>query len=154
MMKLTSIQTGNMNINTEKLEAQIYDMAVRSGMFVPVDSRTFRYKRYMILRGPDDRWNVFLMPTKQLIASTFLKVTAFALVKMHEKKMSHRMQELEDHDLKFQKNYNDSVFYKNTMNVSKDSIRRDNALWRYELVNEKVKSAKSQIDRIFYSSLA
>jgi hypothetical protein len=79
-------------------------MAVRSGMFVPVDSRTFRYKRYMILRGPDDRWNVFLMPTKQLIASTFLKVTAFALVKMHEKKMSHRMQELEDHDLKFQKN--------------------------------------------------
>jgi hypothetical protein len=153
-MKLTSIQTGNMNINTEKLEAQIYDMAVRSGMFVPVDSRTFRYKRYMILRGPDDRWNVFLMPTKQLIASTFLKVTAFALVKMHEKKMSHRMQELEDHDLKFQKNYNDSVFYKNTMNVSKDSIRRDNALWRYELVNEKVKSAKSQIDRIFYSSLA
>ena len=154
MMKLTSIQTGNMNINTEKLEAQIYDMAVRSGMFVPVDSRTFRYKRYMILRGPDDRWNVFLMPTKQLIASTFLKVTAFALVKMHEKKMSHRMQELEDHDLKFQKNYNDSVFYKNTMSVSKDSIRRDNALWRYELVNEKVKSAKSQIDRIFYSSLA
>lgn len=143
-----------MNINTEKLEAQIYDMAVRSGMFVPVDARSFRYKKYMILRGPDDRWNVFLMPAKQLIASTFLKVTAFALVKMHEKKMSNRMQELEDHDLKFQKNYNDSVFYKNTMSVSKDSVRRDNALWRYELVNEKVKSAKSQIDRIFYSSLA
>jgi hypothetical protein len=151
-MKLTSTQTDNMN--TEKLEAQIYDMAVRSGMFVPVDSRTFRYKKYMILRGPDDRWNVFLMPTKQLIASTFLKVTAFGIVKMHEKKMSHRIQELEDQDLKFQKNYNDSVFYKNTINVSKDSVRRDNALWRYELVNEKVKSAKSQIDRIFYSSLA
>ena len=151
-MKLTSTQTDNMN--TEKLEAQIYDMAVRSGMFVPVDSRSFRYKKYMILRGPDDRWNVFLMPTKQLIASTFLKVTAFAMVKMHEKRVSHRMQELEDHDSQFQKNYNDSVFYKNTMNVSKDSVRRDNALWRYELVNEKVKSAKSQIDRIFYSSLA
>ena len=153
-MKRTSIQTDNMNINTEKLEAHIYDMAVRSGMFVPVDNRSFRYKKYMIVRGPDDRWNIFLMPTKKLIASTFLKVTAFAVAKMHEKNMSHRMYELEDHDKTYQKNYNDSVYYKNTMKVTNDTVRRDTALWRYELVNEKVKTAKGQIDRIFYSSLA
>ena len=154
MTRVTSTQIDNMNINTEKLEANIYDMAVRSGMFVPVNNRSFRYKKYMIVRGPDDRWNVFLMPAKRLVSSTFLKVTAFAVAKMHEKNMSHRTQELEDHDAKFQKNYNDSVFYKNTMNVAKDTVKRDTALWRYELVNEKVKMAKSQIDRIFYSSLA
>lgn len=143
-----------MNIENEKLEAQIYDMAVRSGMFVPLNPRSFKFKNYMIIRGPDDFWNVFQMPKKRLVAKTFLKVSAFAIAKLHDQKKSTRISEIEAEDKRFQKNFNDLVFYKNTIKVAKDNVTKDTALWRFEIVNEQVKAAKAQIDSIFYSSLA
>jgi hypothetical protein len=151
MTSLTSTQTNNMDIH--RIEAQIYDIAVRSGMFVPINGRTFRFKNYMIVHGPDDRWNVFLMPRKRLIANTFLKVSAFAIAKLHDKGKSSIINRIEKEDARFQKNYLDSVFYKNTMKISKDASRKDTALWRFEIVNQEVKSAKGQIDALFYSSL-
>jgi hypothetical protein len=143
-----------MNINPEKIEAEIYDIAVRSGMFVPIDKRSIRYKKYMIIKGPDDRWNVFQLPGKRLISSSFLKVTAFAVAKLHDQKKITSVDKVQSADTRFQKNYNDSVFYKNTMKVSKDLVTKDTALWRYEMVKAEVKSAKDEIDAIFYSSLA
>ena len=98
-------------------------------------------------------WNVFQMPRKMLIATTYLKVSAFAIAKLHDKKWSTRIDDVEKEDKRFQKNYTDSVFYKNTMKVSKDYITKDTALWRWELVNEQVKDAKSRIDALFYASL-
>ena len=150
-MKPTFIPT--LNMDSEKLEAQIYDMAVRSGMFVPINPRSTKYKNYMIVRGPDDMWNVFQMPRKILIATTYLKVSAFAIAKLHDKKWTTRIDDIEKEDKRFQKNYTDSVFYKNTMKVSKDYVTKDTALWRWELVTEQVKDAKSRIDGIFYASL-
>lgn len=150
-MKRTSTQTPN--IDSEKLEAQIYDIAVRSGMFVPINARSTKYKNYMIVRGPDDMWNVFMMPGKRLISTTYLKVSAFAIAKLHDTKSSSRIADIEKEDKLFQKNYIDSLFYKNTMKVSKDYITKDTALWRWEIVNESVKASKSRIDGIFYSSL-
>jgi hypothetical protein len=150
-MKRTSTQTPKME--SEKLEAQIYDMAVRSGMFVPIDARSTKYKTYMIIRGPDDQWNVFLMPRKILLATTYLKVSAFAIAKLHDKNMTTRIDEVAKEDKVFQKNYTDSLFYKNTMKVAKDYITKDTALWRWEIVNEYVKASKTRIDDIFYSSL-
>jgi hypothetical protein len=79
------ISTPTHNMDSEKLEAQIYDMAVRSGMFVPINPRSTKYKNYMIVRGPDDMWNVFQMPRKILISTTYLKVSAFAIAKLHDK---------------------------------------------------------------------
>lgn len=137
----------------QRIEEQIYDMAVRSGMFVPVNNRSFRYKSYMILQGPDERWHVFLMPRKILIANTFLKISAFAIAKLHDKGRPSTTDRIINEDAKFQKNYLDSLFYKNTIKVSKDAVRKDIARWRFEIVNQEVKSAKSQIDAIFYSSL-
>ena len=153
MMSLTYTQTNKlMDIN--RIEEQIYDMAVRSGMFVPINARSFRFKKYMIVHGPDDRWNVFLMPRNILIANTFLKVSAFAIAKLHDKgNRSTSVNKIEKEDARFQKNYLDSVFYKNTMKVTKDAARKDTALWRFEIVNQEVKGAKNQIDAIFYSSL-
>ena len=142
-----------MKLNHEKIEAQIYDMALRKGLFVPLDQRTIKYKNYMIIKGPDDRWNVFLMPRKLLIASTFLKASALVIAKFHDLHKSHRIQQIEREDAIFQKNYIDSIFYKNTISHTKDPVARDTALWRLDLVKTKIKSSKSLIDNIFYSTL-
>lgn len=151
-MKRTSTQIPKMY--SEKLEAQIYDIAVRSGMFVPIDARSTKYKNYMIVRGPDDMWNVFLTQNKELIATTYLKVSAFAITKLHENKSRRRIEEVQEHDEKVQKNYIDSLFLKNTMKVTKDLVTKDTALWRWEIVNAVVTDSKAKIDQIFYSSLA
>jgi len=142
-----------MKNNQEKVEEQIYDIALRSGIFVPINQRTIKYKNYMIIKGPDDRWNVFLMPKKLLIVSTFLKASALAIAKFHDSYKSHRIQQIEKEDAIFQKNYLDSIFYKNTIEKTKDPVTRDTASWRLDLVKTKIKSSKSLINNIFYSTL-
>lgn len=139
----------------KNLEAAFYDLAVKSGIFVPIDDKSFRYKNYMIVRGPDNTWNVFyLKPSKKIIAKTFLKISSFAICKAHEKNLSARVKEIEDEDKKFKKNYIDSVFYKNTYKVTSDAVKKDTALWRYEIVYNRAKESKTRIDQIFYGSLA
>jgi hypothetical protein len=146
-----STRTNKKTVDHEKLEATFYDMALKKGLYVPLNPRTVKYKNYMIIKGPDDRWNVFLMPKKIFISSTFLKVSAFAIAKFHELRRTHRIQEAEREDAVFQKNYIDSVFYRNTIIKSKDPVLKDTALWRLELVKVKAKNSKARIDNIFYS---
>lgn len=136
------------------LEAMMYDMAVRSGIFVPINKTSFRYKKYMVLKGPDDLWHVFLLEPKKIhIATTFLKVSAFAICKSHEKRKGIHVDEIVSNDKIFQKNYTDSLFYKRTYNKTKDPISKDNALWRYEVAHAEAKQAKRRIDDIFYASI-
>ena len=109
----------------------------------------------MIVRGPDDLWNVFhLKPSKRIVARTFLKISSFAICKAHEKNLNAKIKEIEEEDKKFKKNYIDSVFYKNTYKITNDQIKKDTALWRYEIVYSRAKESKTRIDQIFYGSLA
>lgn len=139
----------------ENLEASFYDLSVKKGIFTPINDRSFRYKDYMIVRGPDDSWNIFhLAPRKKLLATTFLKVTAFAYCKEHEKKHHINVREMLAEDSNFKKNYIDSIFYKNTFKKTKDETKKDTALWRYEIVYQRAKHSKAVIDRLFYRSIA
>ena len=136
------------------LEAMVYDIAVRSGIFVPINSTSFRYKKYMVIKGPDNLWHVFLLePKKKHIATTFLKVSAFAICKAHEKNKAYSIDELKSNDAIFEKNYNASIFYKQTYKRTKDHVTKDNALWRYEIAHAEAKQAKRRIDDIFYASI-
>ena len=76
------------------------------------------------------------------------------MCKLHEKRLGARVKEVLDEDKLFSKNYIDSLFHKNTVKTSKDSIIKDNATWRYELVHGRAKRAKDRIDTLFYSSIA
>jgi hypothetical protein len=108
----------------------------------------------MVLKGPDDLWHVFLLePKKVHIATTFLKVSAFAVCKGHESRKQYNIDEVLSNDEVFQKNYTDSVFYKKTIQKTASPISRDNALWRYEIAHANAKAAKSRIDDIFYASI-
>lgn len=139
----------------ENLEATFYDISVKKGIFTPVNDRSFRYKNYMIVKGPDDSWNIFqLIPSKRLLTTTFLKVTAFAYCKEHERHNTASLREMLEEDQKFKKNYIDSVFYKNTFKKTTDETKKDTALWRYEIVYQRAKNSKANIDRLFYRSIA
>lgn len=137
------------------LEGMLMDIALNSGIFVPINRDTIKYKNYLITRDHPDGWNVFrLDKRKKHIANTFLKVSAFAVVKLHEKRQGHRIDEVLRNDHIFEKNYVDSLYYKNTFKRAKDLLIRDTVLWRYEIAHAKAKHSKKLIDGMFYSSVA
>jgi hypothetical protein len=72
---------------------------------------------------------------------------------MHEKRLSGRIQEIEKNDSIFEKNYADTLIYKQTYRKTTDDVRKDTALWRYEIAHAKAKQAKQAIDTVFYSSI-
>ena len=153
-MAHTFIQTFDIISESRELEALLYDMAVKSGLFVPLDKTTFKYKNYMILKGPDELWHTFMLkPNKKHIGRTFLKVSAFAICKLHDKGNSRLIEEVKVEDQIFERNYIDSLFYKKTYQRTKNPATMDTALWRYEIVQAKAKAAKARIDDIFYASI-
>lgn len=150
-----SIQIANIKKTAKELDSMLYDLILKSGIFIPINKNTFNYKNYQVSKNTDGSWNVFLFSDrKHHIANTFLKVTAFTVCKLHEKGQYQRVDEILEDDRIFEKNYTDSLFYKNTVKISNDNVSKDTALWRYEIVHHKAKEAKGRIDRHFYSSIA
>ena len=147
-------QIANINAHPKYLEALLYNMAVKSGLFVPVDKTSFKYKHYMIIKGPDEYWHVFLLaPSKKLIGQTMLKVSAFAICKLHDANNKYLVNVVKNEDKTFERNYIDALYYSETYTRTTDLTTRDTALWRYELVHSRAKLAKEKIDRIFYTSI-
>jgi hypothetical protein len=154
--KETLIYTQMLNLKetANELEGMLRDIALKSGIFVPITKDLIRYKKYSVIKLEDGSWAVFHTdPKKRHIATTFLKVSAFAMCKMHEKRLSGRIREIEQNDGIFEKNYADSLIYKQTYRRTTDSVRKDTALWRYEIAHAKAKQAKQAIDSVFYASI-
>jgi len=144
----------NIQDTSRDLESMLMDIAVKSGIFVPINRDTIKYKNYLITRDSPEGWNVFYLDKrKKHIANTFLKVSAFTIVKLHEKRQSHRIDDVLRLDHKFEKNYVDSLYYKNTYKKTQDNQVKDTSLWRYEISHAKAKHSKQLIDGIFYSSI-
>lgn len=136
------------------LDSMLSDIVVKQGIFVAVNKRHIRYKNYIIIREENADWNVILVKDKKIhLARTFLKISAFAVCKLHEKGKIRTVEEIITNDAIFKKNYIDSQFYRKTILKSADQISRDNAQWRFEIVQANAKQAKDRIDSIFYSSI-
>jgi hypothetical protein len=132
-----------------ELESMLSQAVINTGLFIPVSKTSIRYKNYLISRQKDNSWNIYTK--NQLIASTFLKISAFAVCTMHEKKMLARVREVLLDDKLFEKNYIDSIFFKRTFKSTRDDITKDTAFWRYEIVNFTARVSKERIDKAFYS---
>jgi hypothetical protein len=144
----------NIKHTAQDLEDMLRDIVLKSGIFVPIAKDMIKYKKYTIIKLPDTAWAVFLNDNgKKHISSTFLKVSAFAVCKLHEKRQTSRIVDIEFNDKIFEKNYMDSLVYKHTYKVTRDEQTRDNALWRFEIAHAKAKHAKQIIDGMFYTSV-
>ena len=136
------------------LDSMLHDIVVKQGIFVALNKRLIRYKKYIIVRDVNDDWTVILSDQRKFhIATVFLKVSAFAVCKMHEKGKNTSIDEIKSNDDIFRKNYIDSQFYIKTAQSAKDPVTRENAYWRLEMVKDNAKTAKARIDGMFYSSI-
>lgn len=137
----------------QDFEQMIFEIA-SNHMFVNVDKNTLKYKQFIVEKRQGVWTSYRLLKGRKIkIAETFLKVSALAVCKLHETRKFKSIESIVKKDQLFEKNYIDSVFYKNTFKRSKDQLLKDTALWRYEISHGKAKTAKQYIDKEFYSLL-
>ena len=149
-MSIQHLNESDIEKAAEEFDNMLFKIVTKGGLFTPSGNNLIKYKGYR-LRREKSSWNIYL--NNRLIASTFLKVSAFAICKAHEERKTHQFREILDNDKVFERNFVDGLFLKHTATTSKDEVSKDTAQWRLEQVACRAKHAKARIDSMFYSSL-
>jgi len=92
---------------------------------------------------------VFDTKENKEIAKMFCKTAALALAKSILKNRN-QIKKIKELDRYIEKHYNDAVFHKHTMKVTKDDTRHFVAETRYDIAAARTKNAKEELDRIIY----
>ena len=119
-------------------------------LFPYVKGNSVRIGRYVVRSNKKGFHKVYDSQDNILIAETFCKSSAVALAKTLAKGNSSQ-QCIIDIDKRIQKWYNDCVFYKHTMNVTKDELKRDIVSVRYDIAKHKTSTARKELDKYIYS---
>lgn len=90
-----------------------------------------------------------IFQNKKYKTETFTKVAALSLARSDfSVKIMHDVKTLDD---KIRKNYNDCVFYKNSMEQTKDNFKKQVLETRYEIGAENMNQAAEHLSNIFFS---
>lgn len=117
--------------------------------FPYVKGKSVRIK-HVVVRETSFGFLVFDTKENQEIAKTFCKTSALALAKNIAFERN-RITEIKDLDKFIQKHYNDALFFKHTIRVTKDEERKFVAETRYDIAAAKTREAKEKLDRFIYN---
>jgi hypothetical protein len=92
---------------------------------------------------------VFDTKANKEIAKMFCKTAAVALAK-NIVRDRNQIKTIKDLDKTIEKNYNDAVFHKHIMRVTKDETRFFVAETRYDIAAARTKKAKEELDSYIY----
>tara|TARA_B110000977_G_scaffold122081_1_gene156936 strand:+ start:67 stop:486 length:420 start_codon:yes stop_codon:yes gene_type:complete len=103
----------------------------------------------IIVRNSKKGFLIFDCQENKQIAITFCKTAALALAKSVAKGTMNidRVMQL---DSTIEKNFNDAIFFSNTLKNSKDDIKKDVILTRLEIAKSRTAQAKSALDLIIF----
>lgn len=104
---------------------------------------------HIVVRETRFGFLVFDTTENKEVAKMFCKTSAVALAKSIATGKNN-LRTIRDLDHRIQKNYNDAVFYKHTMRVTKDDTRYNVARVRYDIAASRTQAAKEELDRIIY----
>jgi hypothetical protein len=94
---------------------------------------------------------VFDTKENQEIAKMFCKTGAVALAKsIVSKQNDAEIKIIKSLDDVISKNFNDAIFYKHTINVTKDDIKKRVAQMRYSVARDATQHAKDKLDTFIY----
>lgn len=117
--------------------------------FPYVKGKSVRIK-HVVVRETSFGFLVFDTKENQEIAKTFCKTSALALAKNIAFERN-RITEIKNLDKFIQKHYNDALFFKHTIRVTKDEERKFVAETRYDIAAAKTREAKEKLDRFIYN---
>jgi hypothetical protein len=93
---------------------------------------------------------VYDIEANRQIAKTFCKTAAVALAKNLNSGRNNTQKVLQL-DSVIEKHYNDCVFYKNTIKKTKDELRKEITIIRYEIAKTMTSDAKKRLDSFIFS---
>lgn len=106
---------------------------------------------HIIVRETRFGFLVFNTRTNKEVDKMFCKTSAVALAKLEASgNLSNPIKYIKKLDKEIEKNYNDAVFYKHTMRVTKDDTKFFVAQTRYDIAAAKTKYAKEELDKYIY----
>ena len=106
--------------------------------------------KHIIIRKHRNGYRIFDLNTNKIIATTFSKTGAVAIAKVIVNNEPEKISEIRKLDEDLAKYYNDAVFYKHTIENTKDDTRRDAAFTRFEIANDKAMQIKYSIELFIY----
>jgi len=142
-----------MTFNKQKLIKdleEILNESLDSSYFPYQKGNSIRIGKYAVRTNKKGFYSVFNCETNAYIAETFSKTAAVALARSLSKGKNNT-NEIIKLDKEVQKWYNDCVFYKHTISVTKDCTKRDVTLTRYDIAKSHTKYVKSQLDRFVFN---
>lgn len=127
--------------------SNLINKGIDLSMFPYVKGNSIRIK-HVIIRETKFGFIVFDIKEEKNIGTMFCKTSAIALAKAYLNKQALRP--VKELDKVIEKNYNDAVFHKYTMKITKDAIRYDVAAVRYDISAARTKNAKKELDSYIY----
>lgn len=119
-------------------------------LFPYAKGNSIRIGRYVVRSNKKGFHKVFSLDENKLIKETFCKTSAVALAKSLAKGLDCE-NSIVSLDREIEKQYNDCLFYKNTIKVTKDDFKKEIALTRYDIARARTLQAKSHLDQYVYA---
>lgn len=127
----------------------LLDVSIDPTYFPYKKGNSIRVGRYVVRENRRGFFRIFDCERNSQIAETFCKTSALALAKSLASGVDQRTRIL-NLDRELQKWYNDCVFYKYNIRVTKDFDRKDILEMRYDIARRKTVDAKQQLERIIF----
>lgn len=106
---------------------------------------------HIIVRETRFGFLVFDTKNNKEVDKMFCKTSAVALAKQETSgSLSNPIEYIRKLDKEIEKNFNDAIFYKHTMRVTKDDTKFFVAQTRYDIAASKTRYAKEELDKYIY----
>ena len=124
---------------------EMLDISIDPAQFPYQKGNSIRIGKYAVRSNKKGYYRVFDCEHNKQIEQTFSKTAALALAKTLSKG-TNNINSIIQLDKEVQKWFNDCVFYRHTMNITKDDIKYDIVSTRYEIAKSKTATIKNQLE--------
>ena len=124
---------------------------IDTSYFPYVKGKSIRIGHVIVRETRAQFFLVFDTKENKEIAKMFCKTSAVALAKsIVTSKQNDTINKIKQLDDTISKNYTDAIFYRHTIKVTKDEIKREVAEMRYQIAAETTRNAKDKLDTFIY----
>jgi hypothetical protein len=135
----------------KSLEQMINEASLDETLFPVQRGNNIQIKNYRIYAFKN-KYVIKTIDTKERITETFCKASALAIAKNLARNKHFNINQIKYLDKKIEKHFFDSLFYRNTINNTKDSFRRDIIETRLDIAIQETAEAKNNLDRFIFES--
>ena len=104
----------------------------------------------VVMRRNGKGYHVFNLVDKSHVMFTPSKTTALAIAHCTAHGLHHSVSDIKRLEAKLSKYYNDAIFYKYTVEHSKDEVRADSAQMRFEIAIDECMRIRDQIENYLF----